>query len=129
MNAASNVFLLPPPGAKRVGTEGNASPRRVQPEAADNVPQGLGLSAEQMAGLVDALARRGQGPQRKRSFADEMVGETGRAPADLGFAAQRYAQETLHMAAHHEDWRQGTMAYTAAQNIVDTARAGASVAA
>jgi hypothetical protein len=126
MNAASNVFLLPPPGAKRVGTEGNASPRRVQPEAADT--QGLGLSAEQMAGLVDALARRGQGPQRKRSFADEMVGETGRAPADLGFAAQRYAQETLHMAAHHEDWRQGTMAYMAAQNITDTAR-GTGVAA
>ncbi len=128
MNAASNVFLLPPPGAKRAAPEGNASARRVQPEAADTTT-GLGLSAEQMAGLVDALARRGQGPQRKRSFADEMVGETGRAPADLGFAAQRYAQETLHMAAHHEDWRQGTMAYTAAQNIVDTARTGASVAA
>ncbi|MBL0930796.1 MAG: hypothetical protein IBJ15_11835, partial [Alphaproteobacteria bacterium] len=95
---------------------------------ADKATQGLGLSAEQMAGLVDALARRGQGPQRKRSFADEMVGETGRAPADLGFAAQRYAQETLHMAAHHEDWRQGTMAYMAAQNITDTAR-GAGVAA
>ena len=54
--------------------------------------------------------------------------KTGRAPADLGFAAQRYAQETLHMAAHHEDWRQGTMAYMAAQNITDTAR-GTGVAA
>ncbi|MBL8654136.1 MAG: hypothetical protein JNJ97_08035 [Alphaproteobacteria bacterium] len=122
MNAASNVFLLPPPGAKRVGTEGTTSPRRVQPEAADQTTQGLGLSAEQMAGLVDALARRGQGPQRKRNFADEMVGETGRAPADLGFAAQSYAQETLHMAAHHEDWRQGTMAYMAAQNITGNLR-------
>ncbi len=124
MNAAANVFLLPPPAAKRAGTEGNTSPRRVQPEAADNVSQGLGFSAEQMAGLADALARRGQGPQRKRSFADELVGETGRAPADLGFAAQRFAQETLHMAAHHEDWRQGTTAYLAAQNITDNLRGG-----
>jgi hypothetical protein len=120
MNAASNVLLLPPPGAKRYGTEGTSSKNRVRPEAADT--QGLGISADQLAGLVDALARRGQGPQRKRSFADELYGESGRAPADLGFQAQRYAQETLHMAAHHEDWRQGTAAYTAAQTITEAAR-------
>ncbi len=126
MNGAANVILLPPPGQKRFGPEGMDGTRRFKTGAAE---RGTGFDAEQLAGLAEALARQGNAAPRKRTFADELYGETGRAPADLGFFAQRYAQETLHMAAHHEDWRQGTMAYMAAQNIVDTARTGASVAA
>ncbi len=108
MNGAANVILLPPPGAKRFGPEGMDGSRRFKPAAAE---RGAGFDAEQLAGLVDALARSGKESPRKRSFADELYGETGRAPAELGFFAQRFAQETMHMAAHHEDWRQGTQAY------------------
>lgn len=114
MNGASNVILLPPPGPKRYGPEGMDGARRFKTGAAD---RDTGFDAEQLAGLVESLARQGKGTPRKRSFADELYGETGRAPADLGFHAQRYAQETMHMAAHHEDWRQGTSAYTRAQNL------------
>lgn len=114
MNGAANVILLPPPGAKRVGPEGMDGRHRFKPAAAE---RGAGFDTEQLAGLVDALARQGKESPRKRSFADELYGETGRAPADLGFHAQRYAQETLHMAAHHEDWRQGTDAYGRAQAL------------
>lgn len=126
MNAATNVILLPPPGAKRFGPEGMDGSRRFKPAAADTT--GRGFDAEQLAGLVDALARQGKESSRKRSFADELYGETGRAPADLGFHAQRYAQETMHMAAHHEDWRQGSAAYGRAQNLTETTR-GSFVAA
>jgi hypothetical protein len=119
MNPASNVILLPPPGAKRFGPEGMDGSRRFKTGAAE---RGAGFDAEQLAGLVDALAQQGKGSTRKRSFADELYGETGRAPADLGFFAQRYAQETLHMAAHHEDWRQGTGAYSRAQALAPAAR-------
>jgi hypothetical protein len=93
--------------------------RRFKTGAAE---RGTGFDAEQLAGLVDALARQGKAPTRKRGFADELYGETGRAPANLGFFAQRYAQETLHMAAHHEDWRQGSAAYSAAQSLAAPTR-------
>lgn len=119
MNGASNVILLPPPGPKRFGPEGMDGSRRFKTGAAE---RGTGFDAEDLAGLVESLARQGKGAARKRSFADELYGETGRAPADLGFHAQRYAQETMHMAAHHEDWRQGTSAYARAQNLGDGAR-------
>jgi hypothetical protein len=125
MNGASNVILLPPPGAKRFGPEGMDGSRRFKTGAAE---RGAGFEAEDLAGLVESLARQGKGTPRKRSFADELYGETGRAPADLGFHAQRYAQETMHMAAHHEDWRQGTSAYARAQNL-SSAQNGAFVAA
>jgi hypothetical protein len=125
MNGASNVILLPPPGPKRFGPEGMDGARRFKAGAAE---RGAGFDVEQLAGLVDALARQGKAPTRKRGFADELYGETGRAPADLGFFAQRYAQETLHMAAHHEDWRQGTAAYGRAQNL-RSAQSGTFVAA
>ncbi|MCM0018841.1 MAG: hypothetical protein NBV67_02505 [Tagaea sp.] len=125
MNPASNVILLPPPGAKRFGPEGMDGSRRFRTGAAD---RGAGFDAEQLAGLADALAQQGKGSTRKRSFADELYGETGRAPADIGFFAQRYAQETLQMAAHHEDWRQGSSAYARAQNL-STAQSGTFVAA
>ncbi|MFM7344212.1 MAG: hypothetical protein ACKO1J_02440 [Tagaea sp.] len=125
MNGASNVILLPPPGAKRFGPEGMDGSRRFKTGAAE---RGAGFDAEDLAGLVESLARQGKAAPRKRSFADELYGETGRAPADLGFHAQRYAQETMHMAAHHEDWRQGTSAYARAQNL-STGGGGAFVAA
>ncbi|MFM8801637.1 MAG: hypothetical protein ACKOEE_13960 [Tagaea sp.] len=114
MNAAANVILLPPPGAKRPGPEGMDGRSRFKTGAAE---RGVGLDTEQLAGLAEALARQGNAAPRKRNFADELYGETGRAPADLGFFAQRYAQETLHMAAHHEDWRQGSAAYSRAQAL------------
>ena len=112
MVAAPNLILLPPPAARRgedPRVDNSANWRRTAPRN-DN----SGAFADEFSPARDAAAAAeayGRTAKRGRSFADELVGESGRAPAATAFATQRIAQERLGRGAHFENWRVATAAY------------------
>jgi hypothetical protein len=112
MVAAPNVILLPPPAPRR-GEDprvDNAANWRRTAARNDNSSAFSNdfAPARDAAAAAEAYAR--QRP-RARSFADELVGESGRAPPATAFAAQRIAQERLGRGAYIENWRTATAAY------------------
>jgi hypothetical protein len=111
MVAASNLLLLPPPGSRR--SEGprvddSEQRRKTNPNNDNTAGFAEDFAAAGAFGSNGTAAR--QRP-RVRSFADELVGESGRASGGLTFATQRIAQERLRVGAHIENWRQATAAY------------------
>ncbi|MBL8832346.1 MAG: hypothetical protein JNL71_08135 [Rhodospirillales bacterium] len=108
---AANIILLPPPGARRPEgarvEEGSDRPRAAAQPGATS-----GFAAYAPTGGADRDAGPAPGPRTaRRSFADELVGETGKASGTLTFAVQRIAQERLGSGAHFEDWSTAVSAY------------------
>jgi hypothetical protein len=117
MVSSANVILLPPPGARRAdGARAEEGPdrRRGPARAAAHEGTAAFVPAEPASGRVGPPAGRASGS--RRSFADELVGESGKAPGALAFAAQRIAQERLGVGAHFEDWSTAIAAYARADD-------------
>lgn len=116
--SAANIILLPPPGARR--PEGarveEGSDRRKGPARAAAQPGATtGFAAYAPTGGADRDAGPAPGPRTgRRTFADELVGESGKASGSLAFAVQRIAQERLGSGAHFEDWSTAMSAYARA---------------
>jgi hypothetical protein len=112
MVAAPNLILLPPPSPRRgedPRVDNSANWRRTAPRNDNSAAFTDEFSpARDTAAAAEAYGR--QRP-RGRSFADELVGESGRAPASVAFATQRIAQERLGRGMHIENWRVATAAY------------------
>lgn len=118
MVTSANVILLPPPGARRpdgARVEEGADRRRgpARPAAQEGTATGFTPFAQTGRTGRDAASASGLRNAR-RSYADEMVGETGRASGELAFAVQRIAQERLGKGAHFEDWSTALTAYARA---------------
>ena len=110
MVAAPNIILLPPPSARqsdgpRVDDSGQR--RKTAPNNDNNAGFTDGFAASTARAETASPRQRA----RTRSFADELVGESGRASGALTFATQRIAQERLRSGAYVENWRQATAAY------------------
>jgi hypothetical protein len=126
--SAANIILLPPPGARR--------PDGARVEEGTDRRRGPARTAAQegtAAGFTPTFVPTGRTGRdagsasgSRRSYADEMVGETGRASGALTFAVQRIAQERLGKGAHFEDWPTALSAYARA---ADTGSAPAGFAA
>ena len=109
MVAAPNVILLPPPAPRRgedPRVDNATNWRRTAPQNDNSTAFSADFAPER-----DAAEANGRPRTRTRSFADELVGESGRAPAATAFAAQRIAQERLGRGAYIENWRTATAAY------------------
>ncbi len=110
MVAAPNLVLLPPPNTRQ--SDGpridDSSQRRKTAPNNDNYAGFADKFSASAAGTESPAPR--QRP-RPRNFADELVGESGRASGALTFATQRIAQERLRSGAYVENWRQATAAY------------------
>ncbi len=127
MVASANVILLPPPGARRPdgarveeGTDRRRGPTRTAAQA------GTAAGFTPFVPTGRTARDGGSASGSRRSYADEMVGETGRASGALAFAVQRIAQERLGKGAHFEDWPTALTAYARA---ADTGTAPAGFAA
>jgi len=110
MVATPNLVLLPPPSARQSDgprVDDSAQRRKTAPNN-DNYTGFADSFAATAAGAENVAARP---RSRTRSFADELVGESGRASGALTFATQRIAQERLRSGAYIENWRQATAAY------------------
>jgi hypothetical protein len=121
MVAPANIILLPPPGARgpdRARVEEGADRRRGPSRASARPGEAPGYAAYAEAAAGPAPGG-GFARARPRSFADELVGESGKAPAALAFAAQRIAQERLGAGAYFEDWRGAIAAYARARDSFD----------
>jgi hypothetical protein len=121
MVAPANIILLPPPGARGPGSarveEGDdrrRGPSRISARPGDASDYAAYAEAAAGAAPGGGFARSG-----KRSFADELVGESGKASGSLAFAAQRIAQERLGAGADFEDWRGAIAAYARARDSFD----------
>jgi hypothetical protein len=125
MVAVPKLILLPPPAARRGENaridEGAERRRRIEP-GNDNAVNFAGDAALETG--ADAGRSQSRPQARRRSFADELVGESGRASAGLAFAAQRIAQERLSKGAHFEDWRAATAAYAQAARYTEAGLGG-----
>ncbi|MBI3506385.1 MAG: hypothetical protein HY059_16230 [Proteobacteria bacterium] len=131
MVTSANVILLPPPGARRpdgARVEEGTDRRRGASRTAAQAGTAASYTPFVPTGRTGRDAGSASGPSRggKRSFADELVGETGRASGELAFAVQRIAQERLGAGAHFEDWPTALAAYGRA---ADTAAQPAGFAA
>ncbi len=113
--SAANVILLPPPGARRpegARVEEGSDRRRGTARAAAQSGAAAGFSTYAPTGSTGRDAGPAPGPRTgRRSFADELVGESGKASGPLAFAVQRIAQERLGSGAHFEDWSTALAAY------------------
>ena len=110
MVAASNLVLLPPPSARQSDgprIDDSAQRRKTAPNNDNNA----GFTDNFAASAAGAESFSSRQRSRARSFADELVGESGRASGALTFATQRIAQERLRSGAYVENWRQATAAY------------------
>lgn len=115
MVASANIILLPPPGARRpegARVEEGPDRRRGQARAAAQPGAAPAFVPTASTGGAGRDAGATPGPRTgKRSFADELVGESGKASGALAFAVQRIAQERLGRGAHFEDWSTAVAAY------------------
>lgn len=130
MVTSANVILLPPPGARRpdgARVEEGTDRRRGTARTAAQEGTETGFTPLIQTGRTGRDAGSASGLRTaRRSFADELVGETGRASGELAFAVQRIAQERLGSGAHFEDWPTALSAYARA---ADTSAAPAGFAA
>lgn len=118
MVASATVILLPPPSSRRA--EGARVDEGIdRRRTAARGPARSGDAASWDPGFANAPPPREAGPppgtaRGRRSFADELVGESGKAPADIAFTVQRLAQERPGTSAHVEDWDTAIAAYARA---------------
>jgi hypothetical protein len=118
MVASAAVILLPPPASRR-GESARAEEGidRRRTAARTSAPTGEAAGFDPVNANAPPPREAGPPPGRargRRSFADELVGESGKAPAEITFAAQRIAQERLGTGAHIEDWATAIDAYARA---------------
>ncbi len=115
VSSAANIILLPPPGARRpegARVEEGSDRRRGTARAA--AQSGAATEFFPTASTGGAGRDAGSTPGSRtgrRSFADELVGESGKASGALAFMVQRIAQERLGSGAHFEDWSTAVEAY------------------
>ncbi len=118
MVASANLILLPPPASRRgEGPRVEEGMDRRRPTARASARPGEAASFDPVNANAPPPREAGPPPGRargRRSFADELVGESGKAPADVTFTAQRIAQERLGTGAHIEDWGTAVAAYARA---------------
>lgn len=118
MVASATVILLPPPSARRAeGARVDEGMDRRRTNARGPARSGEAASYEPVYANAPPLREAGPPPGRargRRSFADELVGESGKAPADVAFTVQRLAQERGGTGAHIEDWGTAIAAYARA---------------
>lgn len=118
MVASATVILLPPPSSRRADgarVDEGIDRRRT----AARGPARPGEAAPWDPGYANTPPPREAGPppgsaRGRRTFADELVGESGKAPAAVTFAVQRLAQERMGTGAHIEDWGSAIAAYARA---------------
>lgn len=114
MVAAPNLVLLPPPNTRQSDgprVDDSNQRRKTAPNSDNNAGFNAGFAENFAASAADAESFPPRQRSRVRSFADELVGESGRASGALTFATQRIAQERLRSGAYVENWRQATAAY------------------
>jgi hypothetical protein len=115
MVASANIILLPPPGARRpesARVEEGADRRRGTARTAAQPGAASEFFPTASTGGAGRDAGGTPGPRTgRRSFADELVGESGKASGALAFLVQRIAQERLGSGAHFEDWSTAVAAY------------------
>jgi len=111
MVAAPNLVLLPPPPSARQSDGPRIDDSSQRRKTAPNNDNYAGFTENFAATAAGAEGVSARPRPRTRSFADELVGESGRASGALTFATQRIAQERLRSGAYVENWRQATAAY------------------
>ncbi len=120
MVASANIILLPPPEARRpegARVEEGSDRRRGTARAAAQPGAASEFFPSTPTGGAGRDAGATPGPRTaRRSFADELVGESGKASGALAFLVQRIAQERLGSGAHFEDWSTATAAYARVAN-------------